>query len=324
MLLLKTSSAVTRLACARIAQRTILPAVVSSSSNSNSTVVGHQRNSIQCRSESTVPSTSAIAFKLHHHRRHFPPLPTPPTPTAEEAVTNILYNTPENAAQPSQRRVLSCLVQDEPGVLSRVSGILAGRGFNIESLVVSRTEVRDLSRMTIIVKGQESVVEQARRQLEDLVPVWAVIDYTNSRLVERELLLIKVSTLGAAQEMIRQRLIHKKDTEESLEQDQNDMVDPLAMLQETQFNLRGLSELTSLFRGRVIDVSSGSVVIELCAKPNRIDAFVKLVQPFGILEAARSGAMAMPRAPILGEDADEVDAATDDSPKVDATMLPPG
>lgn len=67
------------------------------------------------------------------------------------------------------RHVLNCLVQNEPGVLSRVSGILAGRGFNIESLVVCRTEIRDLSRMCIVLSGQDGVVEQARRQLEDLV-----------------------------------------------------------------------------------------------------------------------------------------------------------
>lgn len=69
----------------------------------------------------------------------------------------------------SRRRILNCLVQNEPGVLSRVSGILAGRGFNIDSLVVCRTEIRDLSRMCIVISGQEGVVEQARRQLEDLV-----------------------------------------------------------------------------------------------------------------------------------------------------------
>lgn len=67
------------------------------------------------------------------------------------------------------RHVLNCLVQNEPGVLSRVSGILAGRGFNIDSLVVCRTEIRDLSRMCIVLRGQDGVVEQARRQLEDLV-----------------------------------------------------------------------------------------------------------------------------------------------------------
>jgi len=81
-------------------------------------------------------------------------------------------------------------------VLSRVSGILAARGFNIDSLVVCNTEVGDLSRMNIVLRGQDGVVEQARRQLEDLVPVWVVLDYTHSKIVERELLLAKVSILG--------------------------------------------------------------------------------------------------------------------------------
>src|SRR5260221_6778356 len=107
----------------------------------------------------------------------------------------------------SRRHILNCLVQNEPGVLSRISGTLAGRGFNIDSLVVCRTEIRDLSRMTIVLNGQDGVVEQARRQLEDLVsesmlpivfmpsfsfsclkvPVWAVLNYTDTRLIEREL-----------------------------------------------------------------------------------------------------------------------------------------
>ena len=97
---------------------------------------------------------------------------------------------------PPKRHVLNCLVQNEPGVLSRISGILAARGFNIDSLVVCNTEVDDLSRMTIVLQGLDGVVEQARRQLEDLVPVWAVLDYTSSALVQRELLLAKISILG--------------------------------------------------------------------------------------------------------------------------------
>ena len=133
-------------------------------------------------------STSALDYK-NTHRVPPPPLPSTDLPrsrTAEEAVTNILYNTPPPSLQPFKKsvtlrkfsefvspvsfsHVLNCLVQNEPGVLSRVSGILAGRGFNIESLVVCRTEIRDLSRMTIVLKGQDGVVEQARRQLEDLV-----------------------------------------------------------------------------------------------------------------------------------------------------------
>lgn len=94
----------------------------------------------------------------------------PAPPSAEEAVSNILYNTPpQGRYQANQRHILNCLVQNEPGVLSRVSGILAGRGFNIDSLVVAKTEVADLSRMTIVLKGESGTVEQARRQLEDLV-----------------------------------------------------------------------------------------------------------------------------------------------------------
>ena len=97
---------------------------------------------------------------------------------------------------PPKKHILNCLVQNEPGVLSRVSGILAARGFNIDSLVVCNTEVEDLSRMTIVLQGLDGVVEQARRQLEDLVPVWAVLDYTSAALVQRELLLAKISILG--------------------------------------------------------------------------------------------------------------------------------
>lgn len=86
-------------------------------------------------------------------------------------------------------------MQNEPGVLSGVSGTLAARGFNIDSLVVCNTEVKDLSRMTIVLKGQDGVVEQARRQIEDLVPVYAVLDYTNAEIIKRELLLARVSLL---------------------------------------------------------------------------------------------------------------------------------
>lgn len=107
---------------------------------------------------------------MHRHSApRLPHLSSPRAPSAEEAVTNILYNTPAPSTEPYKRHLLNCLVQNEPGVLSRVSGILAGRGFNIDSLVVCQTEIRDLSRMCIVLKGQDGVVEQARRQLEDLV-----------------------------------------------------------------------------------------------------------------------------------------------------------
>ena len=81
-------------------------------------------------------------------------------------------------------------------MLSNVSGILAGRGFNIDSLVVAKTDIPELSRVTVVLNGDKSSVEQARKQVEDLVPVWAVLDYTHERVLERELLLVKVSTNG--------------------------------------------------------------------------------------------------------------------------------
>lgn len=156
-------------------------------------------SSIQSRAKGTN-STSALAYKALHRRS---PLPLPVAETspsgsygAAAAVSSILYETPAVSSAPPKKHVLNCLVQNEPGVLSRISGILAARGFNIDSLVVCNTEVEDLSRMTIVLKGLDGVVEQARRQLEDLVPVWAVLDYTNAALVQRELLLAKVSILG--------------------------------------------------------------------------------------------------------------------------------
>lgn len=161
-------------------------------------------------------ATSAMSFKKHLRQRRFGPVPAFPEPSVEEAVSNILYNTPPPSSAPETRHILNCLVQNEPGVLSRVSGILAARGFNIQSLVVANTEVPDLSRMTIVFNGRNVPIEQARRQLEDLVcgskdatykiadndddmdqvPVWAVLDYTRTKVIERELLLIKVSILG--------------------------------------------------------------------------------------------------------------------------------
>lgn len=146
----------------------------------------------------STDSTSALAYKALHRRS---PLPLPvsdaqPSYGAAAAVSSILYETPVMSQAPPKKHILNCLVQNEPGVLSRVSGILAARGFNIDSLVVCNTEVEDLSRMTIVLQGLDGVVEQARRQLEDLVPVWAVLDYTSAALVQRELLLAKISILG--------------------------------------------------------------------------------------------------------------------------------
>ncbi|KAG6920112.1 hypothetical protein DXG01_010180 [Tephrocybe rancida] len=288
-------------------------------------------------------STSALDYKRAHKFRP-PPLPAmdlPRSRSAEEAVTNILYNTPPPSLQPFKKHVLNCLVQNEPGVLSRVSGILAGRGFNIDSLVVCRTEIRDLSRMCIVLSGQDGVVEQARRQLEDLVPVWAVLDYTETRTIARELLLVKVSILGpeyledqlaggpshdpraAHPSKLERETVLAQNFEHSTEDLQAASITPSQALRLKHQHLQSISTLAGQFGAKLVDVSENSVIVEMTAKTARVEAFLKLVKPFGILEAARTGLMAMPRTPIASH-ADEEESFIETGGVVDASLLPPG
>ncbi|PCH43559.1 acetolactate synthase [Wolfiporia cocos MD-104 SS10] len=302
-------------------------------------------------------STSALDYKRRTTLQHRPP-PLPAmdvrSRSAEEAVTNILYNTPPPSLQPFKKHVLNCLVQNEPGVLSRVSGILAGRGFNIDSLVVCRTEIRDLSRMCIVLRGQDGVIEQARRQLEDLVPVWAVLDYTDTHCIERELLLVKVSILGPeyVEEQLRGGPTHEPRRlnpapggspsahDDKLEREmalahnfergahpEHEVhtpppLTPTQALHLRSDNLNAVSTLSSQFGGRIVDVSENSVIVEMGGKTKRVEAFLSLLKPFGVLEAARTGLMVMPRTPIARsmEDSDD----TEDGAAVDASLLPPG
>ncbi|KAG5297512.1 acetolactate synthase [Histoplasma ohiense] len=293
-------------------------------------------------------STSALAYKALHRRSPLPlPVADSPTWSAPAAVSSILYETPVPSTKPPKRHVLNCLVQNEPGVLSRISGILAARGFNIDSLVVCNTEVEDLSRMTIVLRGLDGVVEQARRQLDDLVPVWAVLDYTDSALVQRELLLAKVSILGP--EVFEELLQHHREittpeneeVSSSAEQQTNSTQSGAGTFKGSQHasnyhpsglahsqalrhkheHLKAITHLTQQFGGKVLDISTNNCIVELSAKPNRIDSFLKLISPFGILESTRTGLMALPRSPLSGPDADiEKDA----SEVVDASALPPG
>ncbi|KAK4216268.1 acetolactate synthase small subunit, mitochondrial [Rhypophila decipiens] len=294
--------------------------------------------SIAARYSSSSSSTSAIAYKAM--RRRAAPLPTadsPPAWSAQAAVSNILYETPTPSMAPPKRHVLNCLVQNEPGVLSRVSGILAARGFNIDSLVVCSTEVEDLSRMTIVLTGQDGVVEQARRQLEDLVPVWAVLDYTNSALVQRELLLAKINILGP--EYFEELLAHHREitagehaseqsaSETGLDEAAEDFHPSRLVASEAlrlkHEHLKSITYFTHQFGGKVLDISTNSCIVEVSAKPSRIDSFLKLIAPFGILESARTGLMALPRSPLYGPD--EQDSHVKDAEEVvDVSQLPPG
>ncbi|WVQ96507.1 acetolactate synthase, small subunit [Kwoniella sp. CBS 9459] len=323
-------------------------------------------------------STSALDYKLHKPSRRLPHVVSMPrSPSAEEAVTNILYNTPPPSTEPYKRHLLNCLVQNEPGVLSRVSGILAGRGFNIDSLVVCQTEIRDLSRMCIVLKGQDGVIEQARRQLEDLVPVWAVLDYTNTSIVERELLLAKVSILGpefaeaqlsgpvpdasfeaalenpstpsfvpadgsnandklAREQALARTFEHSSESDPSSSSSSSSSssgslypgrrsdlghVSASEALIAKNLHLSAIKTLADQFNGRVVDVAENSCIVELTAKSSRIDAFLNLMRPFGVLEAARSGVMVLPRTPIPRYGEEEEVAEREE---VDLSMLPPG
>ncbi|EJT97418.1 acetolactate synthase [Dacryopinax primogenitus] len=317
-------------------------------------------------------STSALDYKSHMHHRRPPPLPAMDHPrqrTAEEAVTNILYNTPPPSTEPFKKHILECLVQNEPGVLSRVSGILAGRGFNIHSLVVCQTEIRDLSRMCIVLSGQDMVIEQARRQLEDLVPVWAVLNYTDTKKIERELLLAKVSILGpeyvedqllggpshearrslpaAEVNASEQHQIAQEDGSKPLLAKEASMarafeasgksahrpssasddpglppaLTPSQLLALKHTHMAAIQALSSQFGGKIVDVSENSVIVEMTGKASRVDAFLALIKPFGVLESTRTGVMVMPRTPIAAL-MDDDEAA--DVQGVDASMLPPG
>ncbi|KAH8144560.1 uncharacterized protein LAJ45_11457 [Morchella importuna] len=258
-------------------------------------------------SSSSGSSTGALAYKALHRRIN--PLPTsePPAWSASAAVSSILYETPLPSSAPPKRHVLNCLVQNEPGVLSRVSGILAARGFNIDSLV-------------------------ARRQLEDLVPVWAVLDYTAAPLVQRELLLAKISILGP--EYFEELLAHHREITaeggdsgraESSNKDSDYHPSKLPISQALRHkhqHLQAITQLTHQFGGKISDISENNCIVELAGKPSRLDAFMKLIAPFGILESARTGLMALPRSPLHThtEDLDVKDAGD----VVDASSLPPG
>lgn len=159
------------------------------------------------------------------------------------------------------RHVIAALVTNEPGVLAKVAGMFAARGFNIDSLVVGRTETPELSRMTIVVVGDNAVLEQVRKQLQRLVPVVRVVDYLDVPAVERDLMLIKVRTRGDDGVSRRSEVI----------------------------------ELANLFRAKVVDVATNGLTIEMSGTEDKIEALILLLEPFGILELARTGLIAMPR-----------------------------
>jgi acetolactate synthase-1/3 small subunit len=155
------------------------------------------------------------------------------------------------------RHVLSALVQNQPGVLAHISGMLASRGFNIDSLAVGETEKPDLSRITFVVHGDDATLDQVRKQLDKIITVVKVQDISSENYVERDLMLIKVTADAAKRNEI--------------------------------------ALLVEMFRGRVVDISSDNLLIEISGQEQKIEAFIQLMRPYGILELARTGRIALVR-----------------------------
>jgi acetolactate synthase-1/3 small subunit len=155
------------------------------------------------------------------------------------------------------RHIISILLENESGALSRVAGLFSARGYNIESLTVAPTEDETLSRLTLVTSGSVDVIEQITKQLNKLVDVVKLVDLTEGPHIERELLIIKVNANGAMRDEIKR--------------------------------------LVDIFRGRIIDVTETTYTIELTGTSDKLDAFVQAVRGAGIVEVVRSGVSGIAR-----------------------------
>jgi acetolactate synthase I/III small subunit len=155
------------------------------------------------------------------------------------------------------RHVISILVENKVGVLARITGLISGRGFNIDSLAVGETENPALSRITLVVRGDEAILEQVRKQIGKVIDVIKVVDFTNEEFVERDLMLIRVNVpAGKRGEII---------------------------------------EIIDIFRGKIVDVGQKDLVIEIAGTEEKLDALLNLLRPYGIKELVRTGSIAIAR-----------------------------
>ena len=155
---------------------------------------------------------------------------------------------------------LAVLVENHPGVLIRVAGLFARRGYNIDSLTVCQTEDPDVSRMTIVVNGDDQVIEQVRNQLSKLVVVHTVTDLTGESVVDRELALIRIEVNAETRSVVLQTV--------------------------------------EVFRGRVVDMGRSNITVELTGDIAKIDGFVHAIRPYGLLELVRTGKIAILRSEV--------------------------
>ncbi len=157
----------------------------------------------------------------------------------------------------NNRHILSILLENEAGALSRVAGLFSARGYNIESLSVAPTEDPSLSRMTLVTRGSDDIIEQINKQLNKLIDVVKVLDLSDGPHIEREMMMIKVRAEGAGREEIKR--------------------------------------LADIFRGRIIDVTDTSYVIELTGTADKLDAFIGAVHEDQVVEVVRSGPISIGR-----------------------------
>lgn len=156
-----------------------------------------------------------------------------------------------------KRHTISALVYNKPGVLARISTLFAARGYNIDSLAVGETEQPDISRMTIVVRGDEKVLEQVEKQLNKLIDVIKVYEFSGMDHIERDLMLIKINvTTKTRAEII---------------------------------------EISEIFRAKIVDVSSETITVEVTGDEDKLSAFIKLATPYGIKELVRTGIIAVAR-----------------------------
>jgi acetolactate synthase-1/3 small subunit len=155
------------------------------------------------------------------------------------------------------KHIISALVENKPGVLAHVAGMFAARAFNIDSLVVGRTEDPKLSRMTIVVVGDDRIVEQVRKQLAKIVPVVKVQDFTGGPVVARDLMLITISAPPDKRPEIL--------------------------------------SLIEMFKAKVVDIGARQLMVEVSGPESKIEAFIDVCKPYGIKNVARTGTIAMPR-----------------------------
>ncbi len=155
------------------------------------------------------------------------------------------------------KHIISALVENKPGVLAHIAGMFAARAFNIDSLVVGRTEDPELSRMTIVVVGDDKVVEQVRKQLAKIIPVVKVQDFLGQPVVARDLMLISIAAPPAKRPEIL--------------------------------------SLIEMFKGKVVDIGQKFVMVEVSGPEEKIEAFINVCKPYGVKSVARTGTIAMRR-----------------------------